>query len=58
MSSKKNTPPPKNKIFSFRVPEKLIEEYKEYCWTNSINISDRFRKFMMQELKNWKQKNG
>lgn len=49
--------PPKDKFFTFRVSEKLIEEYKTICWDHSINISDRFRKFIMQELKNFKKMN-
>ena len=30
--------PAKDKMFSLRVPEKLLEDYKKFCDENSINI--------------------
>jgi len=43
-------------MFSLRIPGKLLNEYREFCEENSINISKRLRKFMERELIAWKQK--
>jgi len=48
--------PAKDKMFSLRVPEKLLEEYRQFCEENSINISKRLRKFMERDLEVWRQK--
>lgn len=45
---------PKDKMFSLRVPEKLLEEYRQFCEENSINISKRLRKFMERDLESWR----
>lgn len=47
----------KDKMFSLRVPEKLLEEYRKFCEENSINISKRLRKFMERDLEVWRSKN-
>jgi hypothetical protein len=44
----------KDKMFSIRIPEKLLNEYREFCEENSINISSRLRKFIERDLQNWK----
>ncbi len=46
----------KDKIFSLRIPEKLLNEYREFCEENSINISMRLRKFMERDLDSWRLK--
>jgi hypothetical protein len=46
----------KDKMFSLRLPEKLLEEYRKFCDDNSINISKRIRKFMERDLEIWKQR--
>jgi hypothetical protein len=46
--------PAKDKMFSLRIPEKLLEEYREFCEENSINISKRLRKFMERDLEQWR----
>jgi hypothetical protein len=46
--------PAKDKMFSIRIPEKLLNEYREFCQENSINISSRLRKFIERDLQNWK----
>lgn len=46
----------KDKMFSIRVPEKLLEEYKQFCDENSMNVSKRIRKFMEKDVENWKLK--
>lgn len=45
---------PKDKMFSLRVPEKLLDEYRQFCEENSINISKRLRKFMERDLESWR----
>lgn len=47
---------PKDKMFSLRLPEKLLEEYRKFCDEHSINISKRLRKFMERDLEIWRQK--
>jgi hypothetical protein len=46
----------KVKMFSIRVPEKLLEDYKNFCDENSINVSKRIRKFMERDVEIWKEK--
>ena len=46
----------KDKMFSIRIPEKLLEEYKQFCDENSMNVSKRIRKFMEKDVENWKLK--
>ena len=47
---------PKDKMFSLRIPEKLLNEYREFCEENSINISMRLRKFIERDLESWRLK--
>ena len=42
--------PAQDKMFSLRIPEKLLDEYREFCEENSINISKRLRKFIERDL--------
>ena len=49
--------PAKDKMFSLRLPDKLLEEYRKFCDENSINISKRIRKFMERDLEAWKIRN-
>lgn len=49
-------PAAKDKMFSLRLPGKLLDEYREFCEENSINISKRLRKFMERDLDNWRQR--
>jgi len=46
----------KDKMFSIRIPEKLLNEYRQFCEENSINISGRLRKFIERDLENWRSK--
>jgi hypothetical protein len=46
--------PAKDKMFSLRIPEKLLEEYRQFCDENSINISKRLRKFMERDLEGYR----
>lgn len=49
--------PAKDKMFSLRLPEKLLEDYRKFCDDNSINISKRIRKFMERDLDAWRIRN-
>lgn len=46
----------KDKMFAIRISSKLLEEYREFCNENSINISMRLRKFMERDLEIWNQR--
>ena len=46
--------PAHNKMFSLRIPEKLLDEYREFCEENSINISMRLRKFIERDLEGYR----
>lgn len=46
----------KDKMFSLRLPEELLENYKKFCDENSFNISKRLRKFMERDIELWKAK--
>jgi len=50
--------PAKDKMFSLRLPDKLLEEYRKFCDENSINISKRIRRFMERDLELWRIKNS
>lgn len=45
---------PKNKMFSLRISEKLLTEYRMFCEENSIDISKRLRKFIERDLEFWR----
>ena len=42
------------KLFSFRVPPKMIEEYRVFCDENCMDISKRLRRYMEKDIENWK----
>ena len=46
--------PAKDKMFSLRIPAKLLDEYRDFCEENSINISKRLRKFIEKDLEAWR----
>lgn len=46
----------KDKMFSLRIPSELLDEYRQFCEENSINISKRLRKFIERDLENWRAK--
>jgi hypothetical protein len=47
----------KDKMFILRITEKLLNDYKEFCDANSINMSQRIRRYMERDLDMWKSKN-
>ena len=46
----------KDKMFSLRIPGSLLEEYRQFCEENSINISKRLRKFIERDLEGYRAK--
>jgi hypothetical protein len=44
----------KDKILNFRIPEKFLNEYKDFCEKNSFIMSKRIRKLMESDLERWK----
>lgn len=46
----------KNKMYTIRIEEKLLNDYREFCEENSINISARIRKFMEREIDGWRER--
>lgn len=46
----------KDRMLTIRIPDKLLEEYKEFCEENSINLSKRLRKFIERDLESWRVK--
>lgn len=42
-----------DKMFTIRIPSKMINEYRKFCDYNSINPSARIRKFIERELETW-----
>ena len=44
----------KTKMYSLRIEEKLLNDYREFCEENSIVISARLRKFMERDMEQWK----
>lgn len=46
----------KNTMFTFRLPLKMLNDYKEMCEENSINMSKRLRKYIEKDMEFW-QKN-
>ena len=47
---------PKNKMFSIRIPEKLLNEYRKFCSDNSIDMSKRIRKYMENDIEMWEKR--
>ena len=41
-------------MFSLRISEKLLTEYRMFCEENSIDISKRLRKFIERDLEFWR----
>lgn len=41
-------------LYSFRVPPKLIDEYRQFCDENCMDVSKRLRRYMERDIENWK----
>lgn len=46
----------KDRTFVLRISEKLLEEFREFCDENSINMSKRLRKYMENDIEAWKKR--
>lgn len=46
----------KDKTFVVRLTSKLLEEFREFCDENSINMSRRIRKYIESDVEAWKKK--
>ncbi len=46
----------KDKKFTIRLPEKLLDEFQKFCDENSINASKRLRKYMENDIEAWKKR--
>ncbi len=46
----------KDKTFVIRLSSKLLEEFKEFCDDNSINMSKRIRKYIENDVESWKKR--
>ncbi len=43
----------KEKMLNVRVPEKFLEDYKNFCECNSWILSKRIRKLMQADMDKW-----
>lgn len=43
--------PAKDKTFTIRLPEKLLEEFQKFCDDNSMNASKRVRRYMENDIR-------
>ena len=48
--------PAKDKTFTIRLPEKLLEEFQKFCDDNSMNASKRVRRYMENDIASWKKR--
>lgn len=46
----------KDRTFVLRISQKLLEEFREFCDENSINMSKRLRKYMENDIEAWKKR--
>ena len=46
--------PAKDKMLTLRMPESLLDEYKNFCEENSFTVSKRLRKLMEADLEKWR----
>lgn len=44
----------RNKLLNVRVPERLLNEYKQFCEEGSFTMSKRIRRLMELDLEKWK----
>lgn len=45
-------------MFVMRISEKLLNDYKIFCDSNSINMSLRLRRYMERDLELWDKLKG
>jgi antitoxin component of RelBE/YafQ-DinJ toxin-antitoxin module len=43
-----------NKLLNVRIPEKLLNDYRDFCEENTFTMSKRIRKLMEADIEKWK----
>jgi antitoxin component of RelBE/YafQ-DinJ toxin-antitoxin module len=44
----------KNKLLNVRIPEQLLNDYKQFCEEGSFTLSKRIRRLMELDIEKWK----
>jgi antitoxin component of RelBE/YafQ-DinJ toxin-antitoxin module len=44
----------RNKLLNVRIPEALLNEYKQFCEEGSFTLSKRIRRLMELDIEKWK----
>lgn len=44
----------RNKLLNVRIPESLLNEYKQFCEEGSFTLSKRIRRLMELDIEKWK----
>ena len=44
----------RNKLLNVRIPEQLLNEYKQFCEEGSFTLSKRIRRLMELDIEKWK----
>jgi len=44
----------RNKLLNVRIPESLLQEYKQFCEEGSFTLSKRIRRLMELDIEKWK----
>ena len=60
MGAKKDNklPGSKERTFTIRISDKLLEDFQQFCDENSMNASKRIRKYMENDIASWKKRKG
>lgn len=41
-------------LYCFRLPPKLLNEYRDFCSENCMDVSKRLRRYMEKDLEGWR----
>lgn len=44
----------RNKLLNVRIPEQLLNEYKQFCEESSFTLSKRIRRLMEVDIEKWR----
>lgn len=44
----------RNKLLNVRIPESLLNDYKQFCEEGSFTLSKRIRRLMELDIEKWK----
>jgi antitoxin component of RelBE/YafQ-DinJ toxin-antitoxin module len=44
----------RNKLLNVRIPEQLLNDYKQFCEEGSFTLSKRIRRLMELDIEKWK----